>query len=107
MAVARSRFGQWLRDVSAGRDWLEGTLTAVGLLFLAMSVVFVIGVVLLSISFFDDDFSLGDFPLAARAGKSFGIALLGAGAIATFATGWWLAARPIRERIRARRRRHE
>lgn len=103
--MAESRLGRWFKDVTAGRDGLETVLTVIGILFLALSLLCAIGVAVLALSFFDDDLSLDGLPIAPRTGKGYGIVLLGAGAVVTFATGWWLAGRPMVGRLRERRRR--
>jgi hypothetical protein len=96
--MARSRLGRRIREVFR-RDWLEVVLTVLGVLFLAIAAVFLASLVVILVHIADPEPSFEFGPGALHTSKLYGIVFFGFGTVITFATGWWLAGRAIRDRL--------
>ncbi len=91
----RRRFDLW----KASRDWLEGTLIVVGILFFLLSLVFAAAAVTLLVHIDQHDHRM---PVGGAGGKVFGVLLMGTGAMVTAGVAWALAGSRLSARIRRR-----
>ncbi len=101
-----SRIRRRIRGFFTGRRWLEGSLTVLGALFLALSAGCVIALVTLIVNFGDTESGLPIGPNAFAASKGIGLAVFSLGAVITFGVGWMLAGEPIRRQVRRITRRN-
>ncbi len=86
------------------RDWFEITMTALGLLFLGLSLFLVYLFIYLAVHFADAAPSLPIGRGMLQTSKGFGLAVFGVGALVTFGVGWTFAGEPIRRTVRGLRR---
>lgn len=85
-------------------DWLEITLTGLGLLFLAISVFMAFAFIYLAIHFLDPAPSLPIGRGLLQASKGYGLGVFGFGALVTFGVGWAFAGDALRKRVKRPRR---
>ena len=85
------------------RNWLEILLTVLGLVFIALSILCVVAVVVIAVTFGDPAPELPIGRGLLQNSKGYGLAVFGIGAIVTFSVGWLFAGESIRARIRALR----
>jgi hypothetical protein len=96
----KSRFRRRVGE-AFNQDWLEISLTALGVLFLVMFGFCVWGLVTVIVHWGDSTSGLPIGQGMFQTSKGFGLAIFSVGAIVTFAVGWWLAGGPIWRRLRA------
>ena len=101
----KGRFRRRVDDAFRGRDWLEISLTALGVLFLVMFGFCVWGLVELVVHWGDQNSGLPIGRGMFLTSKGLGLALFSVGAVVTFSVGWWLAGPSIRRLLRAVRHR--
>jgi hypothetical protein len=90
------------RNAVGSRDWLEGVLTLLGVLFLAVAAGCVWGIGVSIATWGDQDPEFRTTPGFLQATRGFGIVLFALFAVVSAGVGWFLAGDAVRRLLRRR-----